>query len=166
VTGKNQALTTLHITKRFVDLFIGRQHQCVNRTYFGSADWDQGCLGTAIAWDVSGLYRIPDEITSEDARPLMCEGATVWSPLYGEDVRTGDRVGVIGIGGLDHLAIRFGSKIGMEVVVFSNSESKPQKAFEFGASEFHITSEAEKFGGIAKVDVLLITASTIPDLSL
>lgn len=90
----------------------------------------------------------------------------MWSPLYGEDVRPGDRVGVIGIGGLGHLAIQFASKMGMEVVVFSSAESKVQKAFEFGASEFPITSEAEKFGGIAKVDMLLITANTIPDLSL
>jgi D-arabinose 1-dehydrogenase-like Zn-dependent alcohol dehydrogenase len=147
-------------------LVIGRQDQCVKRTHFGSADWDQGCFGTAVAWDVSALYKIPDEIASEDAGPLMCGGATVWGPLYGEDVKPGDRVGVIGVGGLGHLAIQFASKMGLEVVVFSSSESKAQKAFEFGASEFHITSEVEKFGGIAKVDVLLITANSLPDLSL
>jgi D-arabinose 1-dehydrogenase-like Zn-dependent alcohol dehydrogenase len=146
-------------------LFVGLQNQCINGTYFGSADWDQGCFGIAVAWDVSALFKIPDEIASEDAGPLICGGATVWSPLYGAGVRAGDRVGVIGIGGLGHLAIQFASKMGMEVVVFSSSDSKAQKAFDFGASEFHITSEVEKFGGIAKVDVLLITANTIPDLS-
>jgi D-arabinose 1-dehydrogenase-like Zn-dependent alcohol dehydrogenase len=105
-------------------------------------------------------------MASEDAGPLMCGGVTVWNTLYGGDTRPGDRVGVIGIGGLGHLAIQFASKMGMEVVVFSSSESKAQKAFDFGASEFHITSEAAKFGDIAKMDILLITANTLPDLSL
>ncbi len=90
----------------------------------------------------------------------------MWDPLYGAGVRPGSRVGVIGIGGLGHLAIQFASKIGMEVVVFSSSESKAQEAFGFGASEFHITSEVENFGSIAKVDALLITANTLPDLNL
>jgi D-arabinose 1-dehydrogenase-like Zn-dependent alcohol dehydrogenase len=96
----------------------------------------------------------------------MCGGATVWSPLYDAGARPGDRVGIIGVGGLGHLAIQFASKMGMEVVVFSSSESKAQKAFGFGASEFHITSETEKFGGIAKLDILLITANTTPDLAM
>ena len=95
----------------------------------------------------------------------MCGGATVWGPLYDLGARLGDRVGVLGIGGLGHLAIQFASKMGMEVVVFSTSESKAQKSFDFGASEFHITSELEKFGGIAKLDALLITSNTMPDLS-
>ena len=154
------------VIKASVDFFLGHQNQCINSTYFGTADWDQGCFGTAVAWDVSALFKIPDEIASEDAGPLMCGGATVWDPLYGAGVRPGSRVGVIGIGGLGHLAIQFASKMGMEVVMFSSSESKAQKAFEFGASEFHITSEVEKFGSIVKVDVLLITANTLPDLNL
>ena len=153
-------------TQAFTNLFAGRQNQCINSTFFGSADLDQGCFGTAVAWDVSALFKIPDEIASEDAGPLMCGGATVWNPLYDSGARAGDRVGVLGVGGLGHLAIQFASKMGMEVVVFSSSESKAQKAFDFGASEFHITSEVENFGGIAKVDILLVTANTLPDLSL
>ena len=145
---------------------IGRQNLCVKSTYFGSADWDQGCFGTAVAWDVSALFKIPNEIASEDAGPLICGGATVWSPLYDTGVRPGDRIGILGVGGLGHLAIQFASKMGMEVIVFSSTESKRQKALDFGASEFHATSGMKKFEGIEKLDVLLITTSVNPDLSL
>ncbi|TVY29230.1 putative formaldehyde dehydrogenase [Lachnellula hyalina] len=144
----------------------GRQNQCKNSTCLGSADLDQGCFGTAVAWDVSTLFKIPDAIASEDAGPLMCAGATVWSPLYDQGLRAGDRVGVIGIGGLGHLAIQFASKMGMEVVVFSSTESKKQEALAFGASEFHVTSGVTTLGSIAKVDALLITTNVNPDLSL
>lgn len=119
-----------------------------------------------MAWDVSAVYKIPDEIASEDAGPLMCGGATVFGPLYESGVRPGDRVGIIGIGGLGHLAIQFASKLGMEAVVFSSTEAKKQKAFEFGASEFHATSGVKKFEGVSKVDILLITTNVIPDLSM
>jgi D-arabinose 1-dehydrogenase-like Zn-dependent alcohol dehydrogenase len=114
---------------------------------------------------VSTLFKIPDEISSEEAGPLIYAGATVWSPLYDAGVRPGDRVGVMGIGGLGHLAVQFASKMGMEVVVFSSTASKMQEAFDFGASEFHATNDAEKFKSIAKLDVLLITTNVNPDLS-
>lgn len=96
----------------------------------------------------------------------MCGGATVWSPLYDGGVRPGARVGIIGVGGLGHLAIQFASKMGMEVVVFSSTESKKEKAFEFGATEFHVTNGAAKLTDIAKVEVLLVTTNVIPDLPL
>lgn len=142
----------------------GRQDRCFNSTFFGTADQDQGCFGTAVAWDVSALFKIPNGIEPEFAGPLMCGGATVWSPLYDSAVRPGDRVGIIGVGGLGHLAIQFASKMGFETVVFSSTESKKQKAFEFGASEFHVTGDMEKLKGIAKLDVLLITANVLPNL--
>ncbi|KAH8668645.1 NADP-dependent alcohol dehydrogenase [Xylariales sp. PMI_506] len=144
----------------------GHQNVCSAATWFGTSDLDQGCFGTAAAWDVSTLFKIPDEIPSEFAGPLLCGGATVWSPLYNHGARPGDRVGVVGVGGLGHLAIQFASKMGLEVVVFSTSESKRDKALEFGASEFHVTTGAEKLAGIDKIDLLLITTNTIPDLSL
>jgi hypothetical protein len=56
--------------------------------------------------------------------------------------------------------------MGMGVVVFSSLESKVQKAFDFGTSGFQITSEVEKFGGMPKVEILMVTAHIIPDLSL
>lgn len=127
---------------------------------------DQGGFGGAVAWDVSALYKIPDEIPSEDAGPLMCGGASVWSPLYDFGLKAGDRVGIIGIGGLGHFAIQFAAKMGMEAVVFSSTDSKKDEAFTFGASEFHSTRGVQTFVGVDKLDALLITTSASPDFSL
>ncbi|KIW75373.1 hypothetical protein Z517_10114 [Fonsecaea pedrosoi CBS 271.37] len=144
----------------------GRQFKCQNSEQFGTANLDQGCFGTGVAWDVSTLFKIPDEISSESAGPLMCGGATVWGPLYENGFKAGDRIGIIGIGGLGHLAIQFVSKMGMEAVVFSGTESKKEEAFQFGAREFYATKGVTKFEGIEPVDCLLITTSVLPDLSL
>lgn len=143
----------------------GRQDRCLNMANFGTANQDQGCFGTYVAWDVSALFKVPDEIPLEYAGPLMCGGATVWGPLYTSGLGAGDRVGIIGIGGLGHLAIQFASKMGLEAVVFSSTESKKQAAFDFGASEFHVTNGSEDLSTIQKLDVLLITANANPDLS-
>lgn len=78
----------------------GRQFKCQNSIQFGTGDLDQGCFGTAIARDVTALIKIPDEVDSEHAGPMMCGGATVWGPLYENGARAGDRVGIIGVGGL------------------------------------------------------------------
>lgn len=95
----------------------------------------------------------------------MCGGATVWSSLYDSGVKPGDRVGIIGVGGLGHLAIQFASKMGLDPVVFSSTESKKKEAFAFGASEFHATRGAGSWDSIAKVDILIITTSANPDLT-
>ncbi len=144
----------------------GRHAQCSNQASFGNSNADQGCFGTAVAWDVSALFKLPDNLDSEIAGPLMCGGATVWTPLYESGVRPGDRVGIVGVGGLGHLAIQFAYKMGLEAVVFSSTESKKKDALRFGASEFHVASGVSKFEGVAKLDVLLITTNAVPDLSL
>lgn len=139
---------------------------CLNSEQYGSANHDVGCFGTALARDVTALTKIPDEISSEQAGPLMCGGVTVWGPLVHNDVKPGDRIGVVGIGGLGHLAIQFAAKMGYEVVVFSGTESKKQEALAFGATEFHATKGVTKFEGIAPINHLLITTSIIPDFAL
>lgn len=90
----------------------------------------------------------------------------MWNPLYNYGLRAGDRVGVVGVGGLGHMAIQFAHKMGMEAVVFSSTDSKKQQALDFGATEFVTTSGKEKLDDIAKLNALLITTSANPDLSL
>ena len=84
----------------------GRQVRCLNSVQFGTDNVDEGCFGTAIAWDVTALIKIPDSVASEHAGPLMCGGVTVWGPLYENGARPGDRVGIIGIGGLGKCTLR------------------------------------------------------------
>ncbi|EXV02616.1 Zn-dependent alcohol dehydrogenase family protein [Metarhizium robertsii] len=143
----------------------GFSNNCASAKSFGSNNLDQGCFGSFVAWDVSALFKIPDAIAFEDAGPLMCGGATVFSPLHTSGAKPGDRVGIIGIGGLGHLAIQFASKMGMEAVVFSSSASKKEEALEFGASEFYTAADLAKPENIERVDILLITSSVMPDLS-
>lgn len=86
--------------------------------------------------------------------------------MYEHPFKAGDRIGIVGIGGLGHLAIQFASKMGFEAVVFSGTEAKRDEAIAFGASEFYATKGVTKFEGITPVDALLITTSVLPDLSL
>lgn len=143
----------------------GRQTSCANMEWYGAANLDQGTFGTAVAWDISALFKIPDDLPSEYAAPLMCGGASVWAPLYEAGVRAGDRIGIIGIGGLGHMAIQFASKMGFEAVVFSTTEAKREQAIAFGAAEFYDTTNVDKLAAVEKLDMLLITASSAPNLA-
>lgn len=68
----------------------------------------------------------------------MCAGATVWTVLQEYGIRPADRVGICGMGGLGHLAIKLASAMGCHVVVLSSSSRKKQEALEMGAIEFHV----------------------------
>lgn len=106
------------------------------------------------------LHKIPDTMSSEHAAPLQCAGATVYSALV-DNVKPGQRVGIVGIGGLGHLAIQFAAKMGSEVVVFSSTADKEKEAREFGASEFYLSEEPSKV--VKPVDVLIFAGSAYPD---
>jgi D-arabinose 1-dehydrogenase-like Zn-dependent alcohol dehydrogenase len=108
------------------------------------------------------VHKIPDSLSSEDAAPLQCAGSTVYSAIV-SSTKPGDRVGIIGIGGLGHLAIQFSAKMGFETVVFSTTAKKEAEARSFGASEFYLLSEPEKI--TTPIDVLLIAGSRYPDWS-
>ena len=95
----------------------------------------------------------------------MCGGATVFNALEAYDTRPTERVGIIGVGGLGHLAIEFASKMGCEVVVFSGSDSKKQEAINLGAKEFIATKGLEKID-TKPIQRLLVTTSVMPDWAL
>jgi D-arabinose 1-dehydrogenase-like Zn-dependent alcohol dehydrogenase len=114
-------------------------------------------------WRESFLFQIPDGLTSEEAAPLMCAGATVFNVLNSYNVKSYHRVGVLGVGGLGHLAIQFASKMGCEVVVFSSTASKKAEALQFGAKEFYAVADLGKTENIRPIDHLLVTTHTLPD---
>lgn len=88
-------------------------------------------------------FPIPDKLDSVSAAPLMCAGLTVYSPLVRNlrKARENPTVGIIGIGGLGHLALQFANALGARVVAFSRSSSKKDEAFKLGAHEFIATGE-------------------------
>ncbi|CAK7902513.1 NADP-dependent alcohol dehydrogenase 7 [[Candida] anglica] len=93
------------------------------------------------------VFPVPEEITSAEASPLLCAGLTVYSPLVrnlGKDA-TGKTVGIVGIGGLGHLAVQFAKALGAEVIAFSRGTSKKEDALKLGASSFISTKETPDF---------------------
>lgn len=89
------------------------------------------------------VFPIPEDLPSNIAAPLLCAGLTTYSPLVrglGKDAK-GKTVGVIGIGGLGHLAIQFAAALGAEVVAFSRSNAKKEEALKMGATSFIATGE-------------------------
>ncbi|KAJ7628814.1 putative NADP-dependent alcohol dehydrogenase C 2 [Roridomyces roridus] len=141
----------------------GHDNYCAVRTIYGYANKDQGSFGTHAIWDASWLFKIPKEIAPEHAAPLMCAGATVFAIIDSYNIRPTDRVGVVGIGGLGHLAIQFLAKIGGRVVVFSNTEAKREEAMKLGAAEFYPTTGVQKLDIGVTLDHLIITANLVPD---
>jgi len=93
----------------------------------------------------------------------MCAGITVWAPLVQFGLKATDVVGVVGIGGLGHLAIQFASKLGCEVVALSSTEGKKEEAIKLGAHHFVATKGAKELSVPRKINHLLVTTSQMPD---
>ncbi len=102
--------------------------------------------------------RIPDALDSETTAPLMCAGITVYSPLRTLGVSPVSRVGVIGIGGLGHLALQFARVFGAEVTAFSTSPGKESEARSLGAHHFCNSRESKSMKALAgSFDLILST---------
>ena len=107
---------------------------------------------------------IPDGIDLAKAGPLLCGGITVFNPLIQCDVLPTHRVGVIGIGGLGHLALQFLNKWGCEVTAFTSSAGKAAEAKAMGAHRVVNTHSAEELAGVAgRYDFILSTANASLD---
>jgi len=107
---------------------------------------------------------VPDALESENVAPLLCAGITVYSPLRNHGVRPSSRVGVVGIGGLGHLALQFAKAFGAEVTALSTSKDKEDEALEMGASHFVNTRDMGEMKKIAgSFDFLLSTVSADQD---
>lgn len=128
----------------------GEQLYCSQRQLYGEMHLDQGSLASHAVWNEAFLFLVPDSFPSAEAAPLMCAGAAVYSALNGARVRWSDRVGVLGVGGLGHLAIQFAAKMGCQVVALSHTRNKEADAVAFGASEFHCLSAANTDSGSDK----------------
>ncbi|KAF8864935.1 putative NADP-dependent alcohol dehydrogenase C 2 [Acephala macrosclerotiorum] len=144
----------------------GHETLCPERKMYGYANHDQGSFAHYGVWKADFVFKIPDSIPREYASPLMCGGATVWNVLSLFTAKPTDRVGIIGVGGLGHLAIQFAAKMGCQVVVFSGTDSKKDEAMKLGASEFIATKGATELHVSGPIDHLLITTSFQPDWKL
>ncbi|KAJ4372247.1 hypothetical protein N0V83_004021 [Neocucurbitaria cava] len=137
----------------------GQDIWCYERSVFGEKDYNNGTFGQYYVGKETYLHKIPEGMASEHAAPLQCAGATTYNALV-QVVKPGDRVGILGIGGLGHLAIQFARKLGTDVVVFSTSRSK-EEAKQLGASEFYLLDELEKLP--KPVNTLVVAGNKYPD---
>ncbi|XEV03314.1 hypothetical protein FSHL1_008601 [Fusarium sambucinum] len=115
----------------------GKDIYCYDRVIFGEGDFDNGTFGSYYIGKETFLHKIPEGLASEHAAPLQCAGATVYAALKAT-VTPEKRVGILGIGGLGHLAIQYANKMGADVVIYSTSASKETEARQLGAKEFHL----------------------------
>ncbi|KAL6828108.1 GroES-like protein [Trichoderma camerunense] len=139
----------------------GQDILCYSRNIFGEGDFNNGTLGHHFIAQEGYVYPIPEEIPSEEAAPLQCAGSTVYSALI-QYYKHGMRIGILGIGGLGHLAIQFANKLGAHVTVFSTTSSKEEEARQFGAHHFVVLGQ-EKEHIQQPIDLLLLTGSKTPD---
>jgi len=107
---------------------------------------------------------IPDALPSEQAAPLLCGGITVYNPLRINNINPSSRVGVVGIGGLGHLAIQFARVFGAEVYAFSTSAGKEEEARSLGAQHFIHSRETKSMKDVAgALDFVITTVNADQD---
>ncbi|MCO5994514.1 NAD(P)-dependent alcohol dehydrogenase [Actinoallomurus rhizosphaericola] len=138
----------------------GRQQLCPTKDNVVVRGTGGAFAGHVRASDWRHVQPIPDVIASEHAGPFLCAGTTVFPPLLHHGVRPTDRVAVVGIGGLGHLAIQFLVKWGCHVTAISSTPAKRDDAHRFGAHDFVATAEG---AGLERVsnsfDFVLSTVS-------
>ncbi|CEM36796.1 unnamed protein product [Vitrella brassicaformis CCMP3155] len=114
------------------------------------------------------VLRMPSNLPLDAAAPLLCAGITTWSPMrfYGMD-KPGTKVGVVGLGGLGHMAVKFGVAFGCEVTVISSSASKEKEAIEvLGAHKFLCSKDPEAMKAASEsLDFIVDTASVKKDMA-
>lgn len=117
-----------------------------------------GGFADRIRANAAWVTPLPEGLEAAKAGPLFCGGITVFNPIVQNGIRATDRVGVVGIGGLGHMALQFLHAWGCEVTAFSTSPGKEPEARSFGADHFVSTRDTDALGKLAgSLDMILIT---------
>lgn len=163
----------------------GYRQYCAEARGFAFSELGQGAFGDYRIIDAEFAYRIPETISSVDAGPLMCAGASVYEALDAAAAKPGERVGVVGIGGLGHMAVLFARAMGCGVTALFSSNRLPtlqkvEDAFTMGADEVFSIADGHQrtyytrnghpsagwfeagIGPHQDIDVLLITSNELP----
>jgi uncharacterized zinc-type alcohol dehydrogenase-like protein len=126
----------------------------------------QGGYASSIVVDHRYVVRVPASLDPAAVAPLLCAGITTFSPLRHFDVEEGDVVGVVGLGGLGHMAVKLAKAMGARVVVFTTSESKVPAALELGADEVVLSRDEDAMAAANRtIDVIIDTVAAPHDLN-
>lgn len=126
----------------------------------------QGGYASSIVVDRRYVLHVPESLDPAAAAPLLCAGVTTFSPLRHFEVEEGDVVGVVGLGGLGHMAVKLAKAMGAEVTVFTTSEAKFAAARELGADHVVLSrDEAAMEAASRSIDVIIDTVAAPHDLN-
>ena len=104
------------------------------------------------------VLKIPENLDLKAVAPLLCAGITTWSPLRHWNVKAGDKVAIIGLGGLGHMGIKLAKALGAEVTLFSRSPDKIQDALDLGADSVVISTYENEMNAVkGKFDLIIDT---------
>lgn len=144
------------------------ENYCIpgNTMTYGSMERDgsavtQGGYSDVIVVNEDFVLKIPDNLPLDKAAPLLCAGITTYSPLKHWSAGPGKKVGVMGLGGLGHMAVKIAAALGADVTVLSHSESKREDAKKLGAHQFLLTKTPEVFlSNALSFDLIINTISS------
>ena len=124
-----------------------------------------GGYSTSIVVDEHFVLRVPSGLALDGAAPLLCAGITLYSPLRHWKVGKGSKVGIVGLGGLGHMGVKFAHAFGAETVLFTTSPGKAADAKRMGADEVVISNDEKQMGGHAQTfDLIVDTVSASHNL--
>jgi len=150
--GFEQFCPNLTLTFNMPDKHLG------GVTYGGYSD--------SIVVDERFVLRVPSNLNLAGAAPLLCAGITTYSPMRHWGVTQGKKVGVVGLGGLGHMAVKFAHALGAHVVVFTTSPNKKEDALRLGADEVVISKNADEMQKHAgSLDFILDAVSADHDIN-
>lgn len=104
-----------------------------------------GGYSSQIVVDEKYVLKIPSSLPLQNAAPLLCAGITTYSPLKHWQTQPGDKVAVVGLGGLGHMAVKLAASMGAEVTMLSTSKAKESDAYRLGAKNFAVTADKTTF---------------------
>ena len=150
--GLEQFCPNFTLTYNFPDKHTG------GVTYGGYSD--------SIVVDEHFVLRVPSNLDLAGTAPLLCAGITTYSPMRHWGVKKGSKVGVVGLGGLGHMAVKFGHALGAHVVVFTTSPGKKDDAIQLGADEVVISRNADEVNRLAgSFDFILDAVAAVHDIN-
>lgn len=116
--------------------------------------------------DADYAMHVPENLELSGVAPLLCAGITLYSPLKHWNVQPGMKVGIVGLGGLGHMGVKFAKALGADVTVFSHSPNKETDARTMGADEFVVTKDPSSLKALSrKFDLILNTVSAELDIN-
>jgi len=133
---------------------------------YGTEPMTFGGYSTAVTVDEHFVLRVPTKLNPAAAAPLLCAGITLYSPLRHWKVGPGQKVGIVGLGGLGHMGVKFARAMGAHVVLFTTSPGKAEDGRRMGAHDVVISRNAEEMNRhVNSIDLIVNTVAMPHDLN-